>query len=247
MGLDVVGLVLNVEDEFDVRLPDDEWGGIRTVGDLHRYVLRARGIDAGGRRRVSCLNPAGFVRIRRVLMAQFGLDRCALRPRTRLRDVFPDENRVLAWEDFRARLGLDVPDLVHPGWFRALALFVAALVVSVEQFNLAKLVPAPIFAVLALPLAVLAGCMLYSNYVRMLKLMPGFCVTFAPSVRTIGDLTRLVAMCNVDVLVPDDVGLGSTEADGVWWRLQQIVCLHLAVPLQDVTPDARFIEDLAAD
>jgi acyl carrier protein len=40
MGLDVTEFVMAVEDEFDVRIPDEDWGMLRTVGGMEEYVSR---------------------------------------------------------------------------------------------------------------------------------------------------------------------------------------------------------------
>jgi len=40
MGLDIVELVMRVEEDFLVELPDEECGQMRTVGDLYRLVLK---------------------------------------------------------------------------------------------------------------------------------------------------------------------------------------------------------------
>jgi len=45
MGLDVVELVIRVEEEFALDLPDDECGQVRTVGDLYRLVLKKLNLD----------------------------------------------------------------------------------------------------------------------------------------------------------------------------------------------------------
>ena len=37
-SLDLVDLLMSVEDEFDVEVPDDEVLKIKTVGDLVRYI-----------------------------------------------------------------------------------------------------------------------------------------------------------------------------------------------------------------
>ena len=37
-SLDVVELVMALEDEFDIEVPDDAAESIRTVGDVERYV-----------------------------------------------------------------------------------------------------------------------------------------------------------------------------------------------------------------
>lgn len=37
-SLDVVDLVMSLEDEFEIEVPDDEVENIRTVGDLVKYI-----------------------------------------------------------------------------------------------------------------------------------------------------------------------------------------------------------------
>lgn len=37
-SLDVVDLLMSLEDEFDVEIPDEEIENIKTVGDLVKYI-----------------------------------------------------------------------------------------------------------------------------------------------------------------------------------------------------------------
>ncbi|MGN0519070.1 MAG: acyl carrier protein [Acutalibacteraceae bacterium] len=37
-SLDVVDLVMSLEDEFEIEVPDDEVENIRTVGDIVKYI-----------------------------------------------------------------------------------------------------------------------------------------------------------------------------------------------------------------
>ncbi len=37
-SLDVVDLLMSIEDEFEIEIPDDEIENIRTVGDLVNYI-----------------------------------------------------------------------------------------------------------------------------------------------------------------------------------------------------------------
>ncbi len=37
-SLDVVELVMTLEDEFDIEVPDEDVEGMRTIGDVERYV-----------------------------------------------------------------------------------------------------------------------------------------------------------------------------------------------------------------
>ena len=37
-SLDIVDLVMTLEDEFDIEIPDEDVEGVRTVGDLVNYL-----------------------------------------------------------------------------------------------------------------------------------------------------------------------------------------------------------------
>ena len=37
-SLDVVELLMSIEDEFDIEIPDEEIENIKTIGDLVRYI-----------------------------------------------------------------------------------------------------------------------------------------------------------------------------------------------------------------
>ena len=39
MGLDSTELVLEIEDTFQIQIPDDEYAGLATVGQLHDYIV----------------------------------------------------------------------------------------------------------------------------------------------------------------------------------------------------------------
>ncbi|NLA73412.1 MAG: acyl carrier protein [Clostridiales bacterium] len=37
-SLDIIDLIMSFEDEFDIEVPDEEIEGIKTVGDLVKYI-----------------------------------------------------------------------------------------------------------------------------------------------------------------------------------------------------------------
>ena len=39
MGLDVVELVMNIETQYDIQIPDADARVMRSVGDLHQYIM----------------------------------------------------------------------------------------------------------------------------------------------------------------------------------------------------------------
>ena len=38
-SLDVVELVMTLEDEFDIEVPDEAAEGMRTIGDVEKYIM----------------------------------------------------------------------------------------------------------------------------------------------------------------------------------------------------------------
>lgn len=46
MGLDAVELIMQVEETFDIKIRDDQVGGLFTLGDLYFTIVGERGIAA---------------------------------------------------------------------------------------------------------------------------------------------------------------------------------------------------------
>ena len=71
MGLDTVELVMMIEEEFGVELPDAEAEKITTVGELRDFIVLALKSEAAGK------DPSGpeavLTRIQRILEKEFGI------------------------------------------------------------------------------------------------------------------------------------------------------------------------------
>jgi hypothetical protein len=76
-------------------------GKIRTMGQLYDFVF-AR--FARGQAQV-CVTSAAFYRLRRALGEVCGVPRERVRPRARLEDLVPPQDRPRAWQQLQARLG----------------------------------------------------------------------------------------------------------------------------------------------
>lgn len=61
MGLDFVELVMAIEENFGIMIPDEEAGRVETVGDLYKLVISKMQQTSDKR----CLTSAAFYRIRR--------------------------------------------------------------------------------------------------------------------------------------------------------------------------------------
>ncbi len=42
-SLDIVEMIMSVEDEFNIEIPDDQLEGLKTIGDVVEYIQNAIG------------------------------------------------------------------------------------------------------------------------------------------------------------------------------------------------------------
>ena len=102
MGFDTLELVMKIEDEFSISIPDADAELIQTVGHLHAYVchaLRPHG-DA------VCPSARAFYRLRHILLDRHPIPRRFIRPSARLAHLLPEESRH-CWPAIATAAGLD--------------------------------------------------------------------------------------------------------------------------------------------
>jgi len=113
MGLDSVELLLEVEETFDISIPDEEACQILTVGELHQSILdKMRKKDSP----IVCGTQKSFYKLRRTLTNCFAADRRKIRAHTHTEEIFPLTNRKKLWKQFRQNIDLRIPDLQRPSW-----------------------------------------------------------------------------------------------------------------------------------
>lgn len=85
MGLDSVELVMAIEEEFGLDIPDRDAEKMFTVGDVYNWLkIRIASADP-----VACLTQRVFYKLRRALIENYRLERHAIAPDTRLTDLLP--------------------------------------------------------------------------------------------------------------------------------------------------------------
>jgi len=47
-SLDIAEIVMEFEDEFDLQVPEDQTGGIKTIGEAIDYIVKAKGEKKDG-------------------------------------------------------------------------------------------------------------------------------------------------------------------------------------------------------
>ncbi len=238
MGLDAVEIVMEVEEAFDIRIPDEAGQKIETVGQLYDYVVeqtRQNAADPTGdvpSRTDVCLTAATFYLLRRELCARFGLDRRHVAPREPLERLLPRRGRRREWAELATRLELEFPPLVRPRWITGLA--PAATVASVLAIAIAGWQVS--LTALVLMIAV--------RWTVISVLTTPLANRFVPTVVTVGDLCNVLLTRNYRRLV---ARFSPPAPSDVFQTIKTILVEQLGVHPALVTRDARLVGDLGMD
>lgn len=89
MGLDLVELVMEVEEEFNIALPDADMEKIRTPNDLAEYIFTHFHTP----KKEKCSSQVAFYTLRKLLIDNFGYKREELTPTTNLQKLLGEDIR----------------------------------------------------------------------------------------------------------------------------------------------------------
>jgi hypothetical protein len=246
VGLDTVEIVMRIEEEFSINLPDADLSSVVTVGDLYGIVLNKLETTP----RSSCLSSKAFYRTRRALVDSLGMARRSIRPATPLEPLLPTESRRHQWAEIAKTIGLKFPKLQpsrsQKDFFLTLGIaiptvLVLALWATVHVYlgiavgNIAFWAAA--FVLWALLIGVTASVLLGLSRSLALKLP-------AP---TAGDLARMVLTMNFTTFAPASNGTEPLDREDVWERIVFIFSDQMQIDVEEIVPGARIGEDLRID
>lgn len=239
MGLDIVELFMEVEDVFDIQIPDDRYDEMRTVGGLYDFVIEAKGEAVNPRSR--CLSMVTFLMIRRAFVSDINATRQSIRPRTSVDETLPEYDRRARWARIQETLGLQLPKLCRPAWLVTLSTTLTILVGLAMSTLAAKQwgsVAAPLIGMLSL---VVIG-MIASFVTQPFALHPDASFT------TFRGLSSVVLAHNHAVLCNNLLShkLNAWNPTDVWNALRAIIIEQLGVKPELVRKEALFYEDLGA-
>ena len=233
MGLDTVELVMEIEEAFDVSIPDDRASRMLTVGDVYEFILEKTG-DASLTSN-TCLTAATFYDLRRQLRL-FAWTNDEIRPRTAIAHVIPHVGRRSRWNKLSHKMQLRFPRLERTSSLTLLNCILVATAVFSTFLMFAK--PNLTFGIVVAGIAGIASTAILLLLTRPFAIYPGSACS------TIRDLvTKIVAM-NYSKLSSKYSTRNPTD---IWNTLQLIVCEQLGVEKSVVAPGARFVQDLGAD
>jgi acyl carrier protein len=229
MGLDSVEILMQVEDAFGIRIPDEEAEQIITVGDFHNSVWR----NLNGRHLDRCHSQKLFYTLRTTISKNNKLRKEDFNLSDSPNDLFPVSDKIRKYRDFERQVGLTMPDLelVEP-WSDILAWSSVGLIGG----SLAIEIVLIIFGYSAW---ILLGTVIsiFLVYAISELLDPWRTNINAP---TIKEFTRQILALNYKFLSAD-VGTNRQEMESV---INHIIADKAGLELEEINPEKKIGDDL---
>ena len=219
MGLDVVELVLDIEDEFGIHIEDAAVRRMATPAEAADYLLPLLRTNTSD----PCPSQAGFYRLRRALVAIFGVPRNTVRPDTSLDDLFAGHKTRTSWFLLQHAVGARALPQLRPN----LALSILATVLA----------PATIAGFLASksmsPLWV-AGAFMTSAVFLYSAAKAHAGTTIPHSTSTVADLLPFVSPTNSSLW----------DRSAVKAKVIELTAKITGIPAASIAEDDSFVDDL---
>lgn len=251
MGLELVELCMMVEDEFNLVIPDEDTWEINTPRQFADYVTSRLELENKNKHSSYCISQMQFHKLRSILIKEFGVLRSNIRLKTPIAQLFQG--------------GTEPQQLQQ---WNLLACAVEDTVKKSDKEQSVSATPAPtskpkeiMFRVISwcIPASLLLFTLTFSS--KVLELSTGIiffilfmCLViwiwsledkesyFEQQIKTKKTVRKLVSL----------IGIAKPSLDRKIdpnFVLHRILCLTSAclnIPMDQIRPDARFIEDLGA-
>lgn len=228
MGLDMIEIVMETEQRFNVSLDDAECTRIRTVADLAALVIAKLAVSGD-----TCPTQRAFYELRRVL-STVGVDRERIRPRSVIDNLAPGLTRG-TWKRLcgadRRLAAFETDDWGDSGnallWLLAIVTIGAIVTPLIDGCA----------AVLVAAAAVGIGVGIHQMFAN------ARCVRLQPAYATVADMARAIA----PVAQAASAGERRAREGEVLDEVRRITARCLGLPLERVLPRSDFVRDLGMD
>ncbi len=223
MGMDGVEIVMAVEERFGIQISNEEAERIVKPRELIDLILTK--IDSSDV--PACLSRRAFHVVRRALVSQFGLERIAIRPSTKLASMIRRSGRRQSWCALQRHLGVEKwPELRTPG-ILILAVFAStALAIGLSWSFASK------------PQMLVMNVVTITVGLFILR-APAFQLAFPASVKSVGELSQFLAGQAPELFEAGNRKWARVEVSN---QVREIVID--VIGCKNYSEDARFIEDL---
>lgn len=166
---DIGDVLAKIECSFNIRFENEDLNHVKTFGALCDLVVgKVKQVQAD-----SCTTQQAFYKLRNAINAKKDVDRCDLKPTTKLCELFPRDNRIEVISDVEDEMGLHM-NLLRPKQGVVLAFALSLLVFVTVSF---------VYSVIGYigMVASITGLILAGKFGKELK------------VKTLGDLSEKIA------------------------------------------------------
>ncbi|RYU89261.1 acyl carrier protein [Mucilaginibacter terrigena] len=125
---DVSDVLLKIERSFNIRFTDNDISTIKTFGALCDLVVEKVKLVQSD----SCTTQQAFYKLRNAINAKKPIEKCELRPQTKLCELFPRDNRIEVVGELESEMGFHVNLLQPKQWivYGFAGLLLAAITLS---------------------------------------------------------------------------------------------------------------------
>ncbi len=233
MGLDTIELVMEVEETFNIDIPDEAAAEMMTVGELYEFIVKH--IELSDHDGQSVANST-FDELCQSL-SKLGVGK-TIKPADRVDSVFPSQDRKAFWQQLEAELDLRLPSLVRPKlivYLSILPVAIACLYTAVVAYQMYG--PHLLVGVYVLLAAI------FSAGILAVATSP-WATQYSSKWPTVEDLTTRVIYINAVNLTRRHEPISRAD---VWGILRELIVHQLGVDRDEVTKEANFVTDLGCE
>lgn len=228
MGLDTVELLMSIEEEFGINIPDEEVTCIYTMGQMRDYL----GKHLREREKVHCLSQRGFYILRRALTTTGGFKRNEIQLDMKTGDCLPESDKREFWHRLSDHTKCRLPELVLDRRIKNAGFCLLAVAV-VSAYSLLSRLDADLAILGTLVILMPVGALLMLS-LNVLQRYPKF-VTVPPNLATVRKLSDYIGHHLYDCRE------NSPQGD-IWSRLCKLTADQAGIDSDNLEPETHFIE-----
>lgn len=236
MGLDAVEMIMDIEDEFNISIPDEEAEKMRTINNLYEYVSKVYDRDKDTRKVVPCASQHAFYKLRKALMEMTNAQRKSIRPDTDLKTYLHPENKMSFWDELKEKTNCKLPEFYIKAKYALLCiafpLIAVIIAFSTSLYYERNMEDALSYSALGLLIGFILSIFIaftISKFPFMLNDLPSRC-------KKLRDLVKCIAVKNY---ISENVSMDLKE------RIYHIVAECAGVDEKELTLETDFVKDLA--
>ena len=237
MGLEGVELVMDVEDIFNIKIPDGDAEKIETVGQLHKYILNRIGSNPHTVKSL-CISSVVFYKLRSAIIQLQNVKRKKIRTKTHTNALLPIYRRRRQWKQLENYLQLNIPSLIVPSSISR-SIFASFVLLFVTFAFFIKKIVMGTSEIYPIILLFSFFAWIYLVFITFSHLPKFLFFAIPNNCKKVGDFSKTIIYTNLDKL-PLDLDVKNI----VWNKLCDMIVDGFGVSREELHPETHFVRDL---